>query len=602
MKQENSGKKFEKKAANDQKPRSRKRKPQNKRKGKEVELNVEDSQFNKADFNTQGIRGAARSTKNDASWYAANEALLRDSASFNFARPLGSPIHTSVSGTYVTDEAFFVPTILISRFIPCIGMASSVNSGVNLAALQQYSYIRYANSGSRNYGVADVMKYEIALASAFMMYSHFVRTYGIMRKFELENRLMPTALVEALGFSYTSLRDNLAQFRAAINTFAYQLGSFCVPGDISLIARHCWMCSGYYKDSDSAKAQLYAHCPDGYYFYEINKNPAAGYAPGQLTYKRLPDPTDPSSSLIAISTVKRIISEIMTPLLNNEDYGLINGDIQKAYGIENCYAIAPIGEDYTVEPDFNLEVLSQIQNSVAVGDILEKGSFEWSNGATKYTTNISANIYERTGSILDPNVPGGYISQTLWAKHGNSTAEAAAAAFRSDAYQFLNMYKDDVSPADSMVASRLKACFANDYTSGNIAMKLFWNSNVLDADGTTKIVASELGAHGTEVVTKFIVVHPSADASGFVTLNFKPVVSYIMSEDLIKDILCSFDYHPLLVSQQSTEIPGKIGYFIDFNNFAVISAENIETMNLTATLSEFDSPQSANFAKQPYRK
>lgn len=90
---------------------------------------------------------------NDVSWYAKNQQMLTDAASFSYNSPLGNPVPykdllSEVPNTVVNDGA--VPGVAALQFIPCIGISTNSISPANIAANNIYSYVRYMNSGAKN--------------------------------------------------------------------------------------------------------------------------------------------------------------------------------------------------------------------------------------------------------------------------------------------------------------------------------------------------------------------------------------------------------------------------------------------------------------------
>ena len=55
-------------------------------------------------------------------------------------------------------------------------------------------------------------------------------------------------------------------------------------------------------------------------------------------------------------------NQILTPLLTGEDFGIMSGDILKAYGAEGILHLAALSADYSVLPVYSPEVLQQIHN------------------------------------------------------------------------------------------------------------------------------------------------------------------------------------------------------------------------------------------------
>lgn len=231
---------------------------------KEIEVNIDRDELNDADLNTKGRK--YKSERNDASWYAKNEQLLKAAASFPYGYPMGTSLPPSIPKTGISiSNDQNVPGICVLPYLPTIGKSESGSSPINLAAKLQYSNIRYANSGTTYGDPSDLMMYYLAIDSMYMFHQMCVRAFGTIRTYNYMNRYYPQAVVRAMGLDFDDLNSKITQFWGFINTFAVKLQSFAVPGDISYFVRHSWLTSGIYLDSNTSKAQTYLFQPVGYY-------------------------------------------------------------------------------------------------------------------------------------------------------------------------------------------------------------------------------------------------------------------------------------------------------------------------------------------------
>lgn len=78
-------------------------------------------------------------------------------------------------------DTFVVPGIMTFMYAPSIGVAFSTDSAaINVAAKNIYAYVRFANSGARNYDAPNLMTYLLALDSAYQIYACGVRLYAAL--------------------------------------------------------------------------------------------------------------------------------------------------------------------------------------------------------------------------------------------------------------------------------------------------------------------------------------------------------------------------------------------------------------------------------------
>lgn len=495
---------------------------------------------------------ATKHKYNDVSWYAKNPEMLRDAASYSYNNPLGtnvplnqlvSPATVDVSMSYYDYTA--VPGLMTLRIMPTIGVSNSSTSPANLAAQNIYSYVRYMNSGAKNYDQADLMLYLLAMDSIYATWNFVKRAYGYARTYSQYNKYMPR--VYALGdrINFDDLIQNLADYRMRLNALAARISSFCVPAVMPIFVRHSWMVSNIYKDSDNNKAQQYMFTLDGYYTYEET----ASQNGGTLQYHKFP------STTAKLSTYLDTITAMLDKVGYSEDIGVMSGDILKAYGQEKLFKITPVEPDFLVLPVYNEEVLNQIHNSTLISGM-------------------------DTATELDvtQNPDNGWL---IW-KPKIAKADEGNVDFHG---KLLNMPWDNVTPENTMVGTRLCATVAS-YSSAN--------------------TYHTIGTCGSEVVVREEILQWTNEANS--TANrYKLPAAFIFDKSetagplqntaLGLMLLSNFDWHPLvfLFSSQDGKALKALGMAGDITNYTVITTDNLQSMNETALLSEFNVPQLGSF-------
>lgn len=380
----------------------------------------------------------SREPHNDVGWYAANSDLIRDTGSLAFPYSLGSVIDQSDlqpddwPGLPVTDFKFLKmaqPGIMTFTTLAGPGRSIDATSAANIAANNIYAFVRYANSGSRNYDPQDIMLYLLAMDECYMWFSNIVRIYGVMRTYSLKNKYMPRVYAKALGFDFDNLNKNLAQLRVIIETFALKVNAFAVPGGLSYFARHIWLYQHLWKDNDSPRAQVYAFKPYCYRVYDETSVPTGG----QLVAHDIDYDTP-----MTVDDIASICDAIINPLSYSEDAGIMSGDILKAFGSNIVRLIVP-DMNYYVEPVFNSthEVLDQIHNAVCV--------------------------YNGIWNSIDPDITQDPSNNYLVYDPGTYST--------NDFDLMLDMQEDYPDPGRVMEATRFMACSSgDDYTMGSEAI------------------------------------------------------------------------------------------------------------------------------------
>lgn len=411
--------------------------------------------FDEKEYNCQ------KSKPNDWRWYAQNEQLLKDAASFPYTWPLGTRLN--LGGDVAVDvNKGSIPGIMAIHTAPSFGWSDQSNSPINVAARNIYSFVRHANSGSSNYDAPDLMLYLMAMDSCYSYIAYLKRIYGVALTFSMTNRYYPQAILNAMGVDFNSIHKSLADFRAYINVLAVKVGSLCVPASMSYFAKHMWMYDGYYLDDDQDKAQTYLFVPDGFFVFGLDSDGA-----GQLEYTPLGipvgslSPTQVGDGLLTLDDLITYGDNMIMPILTSEDMNIMSGDILKAFGAGMLYKVDGISETYTVLPSYDQEVLQQIENLSLIGSYVEESA------------------------VLHQDATKGWLNFTPRFEHPYAFPESVSTHPGYNVYlsnNFVNFHHDQVSPADTMEATRMS----------NIAHAVNYDENTL----TYHTLGSEVAMYG----------------------------------------------------------------------------------------------------------
>ena len=392
--------------------------------------------------NCEGDNPAVGSKPNDVSWYTSNPELLKAGASFAYGYPLGSPAYLD-NENYVDAGKLIVSGISALDVIPHLGVSVDASSPLNQAVRKMYSFIRHANSGARNYDPADLGMYIGAMDQIYTMFWYGVRAYGTAQIYNPQNRYVPFALLEAQRFDATDVMKNLAQLRYGLNRIATIVNNLTVPDTMTLFKRHRWLFSGIYSDGTSPKAQVYMMRPAGYFKFGLESETFAG----KLSYTSLYD-----APLFTVESYLNVLDEMIKPILTNydEDFGLIAGDIMKAYDVSQLYKLPAVPENYVVVPTYSEEVLTQIQNATLLGNYIS--NFNYTQDIDIHSPNAGAILNHPTVDIKLRILP------KLASPTTSGTATQDLKNFVSgSANRLISLSIDNPTPEDTMVATRLTA-------------------------------------------------------------------------------------------------------------------------------------------------
>nr|AXL64604.1 capsid protein [Chicken picobirnavirus] len=558
-----------------------------------------------ADDIGQGAKKTRVSSDNDWRWYAQNEQLLRDSASFSYNYPLGTTVTITPDSSDPINTAA-IPGVMAIYCSPAYGSSLVANSPLNVAIRNIYSFVRHANSGHTNYDAPDLGIYLMAMDNLYSYISFLRRVYGVAMTFSYTNRYYPTAVMNAMGVDFEDIHQNLADFRAYINSLSVKVGSMCIPASMSVFARHMWMYEGYYVDTDQDKAQTFLYTPAGFFKYNLNTDQS-----GMLTYVPLINPEDyvsstdiADTSLLKFKDLHDYGDTLIETILRSEDMNIMSGDILKAFGRENVYMIPMIPENYVVLPSFNEEVVNQVNNATLIGPRCFTG-----DGSFLETNSLEQ---DPTHGYLVENITCAITSPDMTTSAANAIDRGALTSKK-----YLNFDHGDVSPADSMVASRLTNIIPSGQIdsdsgihfgstpSGSGYTGIVWsNSDMLPQDSTFGTDVAHFasifyyGSNGlvrSEMITAVLpVVITAADAS---QSGINALVRNVQFDTARINMLTNFRRHPRVAYQYYITIGSvsSAGQYVanigDLNYWTVVDVYDLKGMSETALLSEFNVTQ-----------
>lgn len=536
------------------------------------------------------LEASSREADNDVRWYGQNPQLIKDFASLPFNYMLGAPIPSDNLG--ITANS--ISGIMTLKFIPTAGVATSETSPVNVAMRSLFAQVRRANSGSTNYDPADLMLYVLAMDSALSYLAYMKRGLGMLYAETPYNRYYVKYLMQASGYDYASFSANAANIRGYVNLYAAKLSSMAIPAYFSYLARHQWMCSNYYWDSPTVRAQTYVFCPAGFLKFALDSEGA-----GSLTYAPVP--------ILRADSIVTYGDQLLNPIITNQDFNIMSGDVLKAFGDGGVVKPAGIADGAVLLPQYSEEVLMEIENATVHGISSPKYSIR------QNTAVGGGYLYEEQN----------FSKMILVNTAGNNTAlpKQAITQYMLDGLnsksQILNFHKDGPSPEDIMVATRMKSF-------GHITglPTVDGTTNVTDPSGPVSViyVPVTVTGHASEIFTIMTMyrlsygsgsVNPSV--TSMTTSTYELVGSYTYTgqtgsstasagamerSNLLSVSLSQFDWHPFVKLEHFSAIGSSAtaptvtdntryasNYLGDFDNYTIIDEVNQNNISGVAMLS-----------------
>lgn len=467
---------------------------------------------------------------NDVNWYVVNPQLMGDAGNFSFGNPAGVPLTVGPNA----GDALSIPGIGVLLLAPAIGVTNDYASAANIAYVNQYAFIRHANSGSRNYEFADLGISQLAVGQIFAYIQSLVRIYGVGYTYFRKNRYFGARLLEALGCNSADIINNLATLRYGINVLIEKCKYIAVPKDQTIFDRWQFVEQGLFVDKpDISKAQLYVMDFDGYWKWSATTNSNGS----SLIYMPL---GERSALRRTVTDLLDFGTELIDAVTSDEDCGTIYGDILKAYGSENLKQLVPLPTDYKVTPLFSEEVLLQIQNANLVGKVvsatngMDVTQSQAKNGAIVFAPPVSA--------------IGGSLENARF-------------------YPLISSPNEMPTPAEVIVSTRLAA-----------TVDVGQNAN-------------KVGSCGSEIAQEFLIFTLDKTFNMEGTIVFSQQTSPMQSAELVKKIsmLDKFYYHPgvhIVYDAGGSATTMYYGSVKDLDNYTVMTPIDLEKLHDCAIVSE----------------
>lgn len=334
----------------------------NKKFAKKYEDSKEDRRQSRA-YDDRKKRG-----RNDASWYSMGDPdLLSAVARWPFSRRTGQDLPLNGDTVYSigltpqqsvrAEEHYSSPGIMSMGFVPSVGNADDAQSPINVAANAQYTFIRAANSGARNYDAPDLIIYDMAVDSIYMLLTFAARAYATVGMFSAFNKFYPDDLLKSQHIDPDSFGGSLEDYRAKLNILIRKAQSLVVSKSLPIFTRHSWMVGNYFIDGESIKQQTYLYYPVSYYKFGLDASGA-----GKLDMESL-FPADGSGiGTITCWDLLNTIEGCLNAVLGDEDFNIMSGDILKAYG-SDINTLSEVPGMMVATPVFNREALMQFKNA-----------------------------------------------------------------------------------------------------------------------------------------------------------------------------------------------------------------------------------------------
>lgn len=545
--------------------------------------------------------GMRKASANDVSDFTKNPELIEAASRLPFASILGD--------TY-GEGSSTVPGIMVLTWQPNFG-TQLYPAALNLSAQLKYAFATHANSRNYNFTASDIMTVILAAGDVFSAIAEAERIYGLAMSAKEENRYLYDGVISALGWDPADVRRNLPDMWYDINQLIIQTRQFWIPNDMPIIERLVKKNSFLYTDSQGVRSQMYIYKRSGYYEYnEVNIETGSALIPARFCATADPDlwTTDWTAPINDIGEVtgtfgtddnpdvwrvyqnlnrngipgastasrfpvtwiqfKSMVQNMINKLQNAEDAGAIYGLFYKAYGASGLFAMPEFTPNYRVVPEYNAEVLAQIENATLC-NVYNQGLVQDEN--QKLTPVLEANPTFVSSGALNKITPSN---------------------------QILNFHvTGSPSPELIIVGTRMKS-------GAGVTGKLTQLTKDTSASSgptaykPTVTTGWNVTSAGTETLLNLEVIQRVPNTSGpgqWTSLRLNQYDGTLASPAGYK--LMAFDWHPFIYSVQYKATTGggvesakMIEAYGDFDNYITISDVELKKLNNACLYSAYGVP------------
>lgn len=510
---------------------------------------------------------------------AIPDNLKRDIASFNWYKPIGTPV--GARGWFNS-----VPIVATIKVQPTLGITDSPSSPTNQMARIMYNYIVRINATTCPYEPVDLQIGVLAVSELYKFTIWASRIYKYAQTYSIYNRALPKALFYAENIDMDDILGNLTDYRAWLNNFMLKCGTLSFPGNLRFFQNVEEMFTGVFVDENTERAQFTIFSPHAFYKYDELSESGGRLLPIIPGYRRSSKVSDDKlattlqfsndwtelgnpfiyDGMMNFAKIKSLGDELLEALLGSEDICRICADIYKAYGSEKLLHFTMVNEDEKLPIYYSEDMNAMIENAILVGrpeiDVITTNQ---PTGDPIYAPVITQ----------DPSINGGNLRFRFVGPRRMGSRDSMRMQYFSQDFIY-NVHDDKEVTADMMIdlARWTPTLVYEQYGSSNDQQSV----RVLSC--------------GTEILTEAYITYMMSDGS-FV---FKNINSSAISDESYsyKDMLIllnrinAFHHFPRV----ATIVEESKWYeeCIEFDKYAVIPQKDIAQIHDTYLLTQFQVP------------
>lgn len=255
-----------------------------------------------------------------------------------------------------TYHSHGIPTVCEIPLYMTYGKANGMPSDtLNTAAVQLYSSIvAKLNRAPASYDSNDLMVACICCDSLVATYNYLKSVISHMLTYTSDNRALPRVTVEAMGFDFDDIENNLDQVRLDFELFTAKLNALQIPKVLDMFDEHSYLTSNIFCDEDSVYPQVYVFQLENYYVFSQTSHPGTTTAVSR--------PLNGSETVpLKAADIKFKLYDMYDSLFTSYDFGNMLADLRTAFPDADIVLESPTFDAMT--PIYDKDVLMALHNS-----------------------------------------------------------------------------------------------------------------------------------------------------------------------------------------------------------------------------------------------
>lgn len=521
--------------------------------------------------------------KNDPVFYKQYPINLEKFVNVPTFHRLGQEFWAKLSLAKDEDgNTYKLPGIIIFDIVSSVGPTSYTNIAsdpINNGLARLKSQVLKSNSRSQvTWEPSDLGLNILCTADIMEKMCEVGKALKIFYKYQATNAYLAQTLIEALGFSYSDLLVNIADYRKVYEELVARFNtSIVAPSSVTLFARKYYLGANVFVDGvNEHSRQMFA-----YRLRTMQILNAAG--DGTVTYN--------FSSVDSMSTVLSKIREAIVSIVDNPDYQEMYNDLRNAFAdLITLPSMISDKEGFVFNSfEGNRE---QIHNTVTLPHTGNSVDFTYDSECFEFHQDHSGYLYQGTPDLTKPNRGVSIDASSYTATQFASLMGATAYYYdKNNTYGYLqqhqpnnifDMYKDEITGDDILDVTRFNMSGVVKHEEGtqkftlsiyNCGTEICIDAHIYVVDGTNHVVRAYLSTCIIESDNPYNYLVPAY-------------------HQFVASMISKFDWAPSVtfinINTSDSTWPIRSLYNIsDLEHPFVINDADMQNINMACVLSEF---------------